>query len=102
VRAHGRQGTFTARATDYSDDTWREADTENMARSSARQRNMATDPTYTLAFMKSGGRTWWDATGNQLADLNSGRVRDLAADAGLSPVGDWAGSNADRVGRETP
>lgn len=67
-------GTVAARATDYTDSAWRESDTENMARSSARQRNMATDPTYTMAFLKSGGHSWWDATGNQLADLNSGRV----------------------------
>jgi len=67
-------GSIAAQANDYSDPAWREHDTENMARSSARQRGMATDPEYMTAFMKSGGRTWWDATGNQLADLNAGRL----------------------------
>jgi dienelactone hydrolase len=70
-----------AQANDYSDDAYREHDAENMARSSARQRGMATSPDYMLAFMKSGGRTWWDATGNQLADLNTGRVH-----AGLGQI----------------
>lgn len=74
-------GAVAAGANDYSDDAYREHDTENMARSSARQRGMATSPDYMLAFMKSGGRTWWDASGNQLADLNAGRVH-----AGLGQV----------------
>jgi hypothetical protein len=34
--------------------------------------------------------------------LGGQEVRDLRAYAGLSPVGDWAGANADRVGRELP
>lgn len=67
-------GSAAARGTGYDDPAWRESDTENMARSSARQRDMATDTAYTLAFLKSGGHTWWDATGNQLADANAGRV----------------------------
>lgn len=70
-----------AHANDYSDAAYREHDTENLARSWARQRGMATSPDYMLDFMKSGGRTWWDATGNQLADLNAGRVH-----AGLGQV----------------
>lgn len=74
-------GAAAGQADDYSDDAYREHDMENMARSSARQRGMAMSPEYIQAFMKTGGHAWWDATGNQLADLNAGRVH-----AGLGQV----------------
>ena len=67
---------------DYSNEAYRQHDLDNMARAEGRRAAAATDPEWHEAMRTAGAESWFEAQGEQLADLEYGRIRTGGAQIG--------------------